>query len=35
MSALRILVVDDHPIFRLGLCSVLRSKGWEVCGESL
>ena len=28
MSALRILVVDDHPIFRLGLCSLLRSRGW-------
>ncbi len=35
MGALRILVVDDHPIFRVGLCSVLRSKGWEVCGEGL
>lgn len=35
MSALRILVADDHPIFRLGLCSLLRSNSkWEVCGES-
>jgi DNA-binding NarL/FixJ family response regulator len=35
MSALRILVADDHPIFRLGLCSLLRSNTrWEVCGES-
>ena len=35
MNAFRILVVDDHPIFRLGLCSLLRSReGWEVCGEA-
>lgn len=35
MSAFRILVVDDHPIFRFGLCSMLRSReGWEVCGEA-
>jgi DNA-binding NarL/FixJ family response regulator len=35
MNAFRILVVDDHPIFRLGLCSLLRShEGWEVCGEA-
>jgi len=35
MSAFRILVADDHPIFRFGLCSMLRShEGWEVCGEA-
>jgi DNA-binding NarL/FixJ family response regulator len=35
MSAFRILVADDHPIFRLGLCSLLRSHAnWEVCGET-
>jgi DNA-binding NarL/FixJ family response regulator len=35
MSAFRILVADDHPIFRFGLCSLLRShQGWEVCGEA-
>jgi len=35
MSAFRILVADDHPIFRFGLCSILRShEGWEVCGEA-
>src|SRR5580700_6537290 len=35
MSAFRILVADDHPIFRFGLCSLLRShEGWEVCGEA-
>jgi DNA-binding NarL/FixJ family response regulator len=35
MNAFRILVADDHPIFRLGLCSLLRSHiGWKVCGEA-
>ncbi len=35
MSAFRILLADDHPIFRFGLCSMLRSHpGWEVCGEA-
>jgi DNA-binding NarL/FixJ family response regulator len=35
MSAFRILLADDHPIFRLGLCSLLRShERWEVCGEA-
>ena len=35
MNAFRILVADDHPIFRLGLCSLLWSHiDWEVCGEA-
>jgi DNA-binding NarL/FixJ family response regulator len=35
MSAFRILVADDHPIFRFGVCSLLGShEGWEVCGEA-
>ena len=35
MNAFRILVADDHPIFRLGLCSLLGAHtGWEVCGEA-
>src|ERR1700682_5619972 len=35
MNRFSILVADDHPIFRFGLCSLLKShEGWEVCGES-
>jgi DNA-binding NarL/FixJ family response regulator len=35
MGTFRIFVADDHPIFRLGLCSLLTShKGWEVCGQA-
>src|ERR1700678_1678151 len=35
MATFRILVVDDHPIFRFVLSSLLRShEGWEVCGEA-
>jgi DNA-binding NarL/FixJ family response regulator len=35
MNRFSILVADDHPIFRFGLCSLLAShEGWEVCGES-
>jgi DNA-binding NarL/FixJ family response regulator len=35
MNAFRILVADDHPIFRVGLCALLRSHpGWEICGEA-
>ena len=35
MNAFRILVADDHPVFRFGLCSLLGShEGWEVCGEA-
>jgi DNA-binding NarL/FixJ family response regulator len=35
MTAFRILVADDHPMLRYGLCSLLVShEGWEVCGEA-
>jgi DNA-binding NarL/FixJ family response regulator len=35
MTPFRVLLADDHPIFRLGLCSLLGShKGWEVCGQA-
>src|SRR5687767_14470480 len=33
--SLRILVVDDHPVVRRGVRSLLESQeGWEVCGEA-
>ena len=35
MNRFSILVADDHPILRFGLCALLRSHlGWEVCGEA-
>src|SRR5260370_2701965 len=35
MAAFRILVADDHPIFRFGVRSFLGlHEGWEVCGEA-
>jgi len=35
MNRFNILVADEHPIFRFGLCALLRAhEGWEVCGES-
>jgi DNA-binding NarL/FixJ family response regulator len=36
MNTFRILIADDHPVFRLGLCSMLTSHhGWEVCGHAV
>jgi DNA-binding NarL/FixJ family response regulator len=36
MSALRILIADDHYLIRLGLRSLIAShEGWEVCGEAV
>jgi len=36
MNNFRILVADDHPIVRFGLCALIGShKGWEVCGEAV
>lgn len=35
MDRFRILVADDHPVFRFGLQSLLESRqGWEICGEA-
>ena len=35
MHMFRILVADDHPVFRLGLRSLIAShEGWEICGEA-
>jgi DNA-binding NarL/FixJ family response regulator len=35
MSTFRILLADSHPVFRMGVSSLIRSSaGWEVCGEA-
>jgi len=35
LSALRILIADDHEVARKGIRSLLESHpGWEVCGEA-
>jgi len=35
MNKFRILLADDHPVFRMGVCSLIRShERWEVCGEA-
>jgi DNA-binding NarL/FixJ family response regulator len=34
MNTFRILLADDHPVFRIGLCALIRPhESWEVCGE--
>jgi hypothetical protein len=30
----RVVVVDDHPIFRKGLVALLRASDYEVVGEA-
>jgi DNA-binding NarL/FixJ family response regulator len=35
MNTFRILLAEDHPVFRMGVCSLIRShQEWEVCGEA-
>jgi len=31
---MRILIADDHEVVRRGMCSLLESQGWEICGEA-
>jgi DNA-binding NarL/FixJ family response regulator len=33
MSSLRVVVADDHPVFRDGLATILRERGMEVVAE--
>jgi DNA-binding NarL/FixJ family response regulator len=35
MAQGRILVADDHEVVRKGLCALLQSHGWEICGEAI
>src|SRR6185312_12948528 len=35
MNTFRILLADSHPVFRMGVSSLIRcNPGWEVCGEA-
>ena len=33
-AAPRVLVVDDHPLFRMGLTMALEAEGFDVVGEA-
>lgn len=34
MSALRIVIADDHEVVRKGVVGMLAQEGWDVCGEA-
>ena len=34
MNNLKVLVADDHEIFRKGVCSIIAQKGWTVVAEA-
>ena len=35
MNTFRIMLADDHPVFRMGVGSLIRAhEGWEVCAEA-
>lgn len=33
-TSLRVFLVEDHPVMRLGLKMMLRERGFDVCGEA-
>ncbi len=35
MESLRILVAEDHPLFRKGIVSPLSSRSWQSCRQTL
>ncbi|NBC97128.1 MAG: DNA-binding response regulator, partial [Deinococcus-Thermus bacterium] len=33
-EAIRVLIADDHPLFRMGLAHALRARGFDVVAEA-